>query len=107
MSDLATLRQELMDHRDYCERRFEEGRQQFDRLIACVTENTQAVTSANNAICELTAKTRDVVDLYNDVQGAIRLGAKVQKFGLWLSKWPLIGGAMVAGYLWIVEHLGK
>lgn len=106
-AEIVQLRQELQEHRDYCERRFEQGQLKFDELITCVRENTEAVTKANVAIVDLNEKTRDVVEIYNNVRGAVRIGVAVQKFGLWLTKWPLIGGALLGAYLWITEHMSK
>lgn len=103
-ADVHQLRQEFQEHRDYCERRFDEGQLKFDELIACVTDNTRAVTQASESITNLNAQTKDVVEAYSNIQGAVRVGFAVQKFGLWVMS---LGAIISAGYYCVKEFLTK
>ena len=72
--------------------------QRFDALLVAQEGNTQAITA-------LVEDTREIVQIHKDFQGATRLGTSVQKFGLWLLKWPLIGMGLYTAFNWIVDHL--
>ena len=65
-----------------------------------------ALTSSNAlAIGELVKETSDIVQLHKDLKGVTRIGRGVQSFGLWMLKWPLIGGGLYAVFNWALQHL--
>lgn len=78
--ELTSLKQELRQHIDYCNQRFTRGEEQFDELIQCNKETLAAVEN-------LTSETSDMVQLYKDMKGAVRIGAAAQKFWVWVLKW--------------------
>jgi len=97
---MMQFRKEFNEHVEDCEKRFSEGDKQFKKLIDVTNENTEAVTL-------LIDETREVIQIYKDIQGAARIGKGVQSFGIWVIKWPLIGGGLYALFNWIIEHLPR
>lgn len=91
--DFTMLNQRLTEHITDCNARFDEGSRQFQELIQC----TQANTEATN---RLVTETTEVVQLYKDLQGVVRIGVVAQKFGVWVIKWPLIGVGIVGIIKW-------
>lgn len=49
----------------------------------------------------LVESTKGVVSLYDDIQGAVRIGSAAQRFGTWIIKWPLIGTGLFAAWKWL------
>ena len=70
----------------------------FEALLTAQESNTKAIAL-------LTEETRDIIRIHKDLKGAARIGMSVQKFGLWMLKWPLIGMGLYTTYNWIVDHL--
>lgn len=99
-SEVDQLRQEMVDHREWCQNQFSEGNRQFEEIRDCMVQNT-------NSVNKLTDETREMRQLYADVKGAIRVGVAAQKFWLWLLKWPVIGGVLTAIALWLKEHISS
>ena len=97
---LILLQRKLEDHIELCEEKFQHGEDRFDELISCTMANTKAVTA-------LTEELDPIVKLQHDLQAAASLGIRVQKFGLWLAKWPVIGVGLYAIYHWAVELIAK
>lgn len=56
------------------------------------------------AIERLTEDTEGVVDLYKNAQGVITVGIAVQKLGLWVVKWPIIGAGIYTIWEWVKKH---
>ena len=80
---LSLLEKMLEEHMTYCKTEFDKGSDKFSRLEAGMAENTDAVR-------HLAESTRGVVQLQQDLQGAARIGLKVQSVMNWTVKWPLI-----------------
>ena len=74
-----------------------EDARRWDRLIKSQEDNTEAIK-------DLTQQTAGVVQLYNDVRGASRLGAAVQAFTVWLAKLGFIGGVLAALINYALDH---
>jgi len=91
---LHQLEMEFRKHKDDCDKR--DAR--VDKLI-------EAQERCTAALERLTHDTSGVVELYNNAAGAVKVGISVQKFGLWLLKWPLIGAGLYAAYQWLIAHL--
>ena len=96
-TEVDQLRQELVEHREWCQTQFTEGSRQFEEIRNCIVENT-------NSVGKLTEETREMRQLYADVKGAIRIGIAAQRFWVWMLKWPVIGGALAAIALWFKEQ---
>jgi hypothetical protein len=88
-TELTALRADFDAYKD-------EQDAKFDRLIAMVESN-------NRATGELAAATQDIVRVYTDWQGTIRIGAAVQRCCLWLGKWGVIGAGMAAGIKYVLS----
>lgn len=95
---LFQFHSDFTGHVTMCEKRFVAGELQFKELITTTSKNTDTMTT-------LIDETRELVQLYKDVQGAARVGKQVQSVGVWLLKWPLIGGGLYAIFNWAIEHL--
>jgi len=100
MSDVKFLQTELEKHVKECQERFRRIDERIDRLIDSQERCTVALE-------QLAKDTHGVVELYKNAQGAMTLGVNIQRFGLWLIKWPLIGAGIYAMYKWTIEHLEK
>lgn len=70
--------------------------EKIEFLVNCQKQNAEA-------IAELKRDTGDIISLYNDIQGATRIGAGVQNFLLWVAKFGVIG----AGIATLVNLIGK
>lgn len=90
------LQSQLTDHVTFCHSQFSELRTSFGELIEVQKDQTKAITELANA-------TKGVVDVYNSVNGAITVGKQMQRFGLWLLKWPVIG----YGLFHLAKSLGQ
>lgn len=83
-NDRRTNDQRLNELSQKLDAHISESHQRFGDLLDAQLECTKAVQN-------LTETTRGVVEVYNNLNGAIVVGKKVQTFGLWLLKWPVIG----------------
>lgn len=97
---LDNLEKSLSEHMDLCRQEFDAGRNEFDRLERCINENTAAV----RALAEQTA---GIIKLHQDIEGAARIGIKVQRIAAWFVKWPLIIAGCWAAVKAIVERIGS
>ncbi len=76
--------QRLLELEKKLDAHISESHQRFGDLL-------DAQLACTKAVEDLTETTRGVVEVYNNLNGAIVVGKKVQTFGLWLLKWPVIG----------------
>lgn len=81
----------------------ERSRREDERFQMLLDSQERTITALNLVVEE----TSGLVQLSKDWQGAARIGSGIQKFGIWLLKWPLIGTGLYTGFNWIVEHLTK
>lgn len=70
----------------------------FSQLLEATQRNTESVG-------KLIEETRDIVQLHKDLQGAARLGQKLQDFCIWLMKWGTIGGFVAGVIHYFVNHI--
>lgn len=87
------LELQLSRHIDFCHQQFEELRESLQSNAKCVGELIDAQKQSTRAITDLAKATEGVVEVYNNVNGAVKVGVMVQKFGLWLIKWGVLGVA--------------
>ena len=85
------LEAQLSRHIDFCHGQFTELRDSLRSNAQCVGELIDAQKESTRAITDLAKATEGVIEVYNSVNGAITVGKQVQRFGLWLLKWPVIG----------------
>lgn len=88
--DLAQLQKEFEDHR-------KDQNTQMQCLMDLTEENTRAVK-------ELTESTQGVVTLYNDLQGAARVGIALQHFVVYLGKLGVFGALLGGMVLALINH---
>ena len=96
--EIAKLNQKLEDHIEHTNARFDKGDERFDIISKCLMDNTAAVNRSSE-------ETKELVTLWHDIQGVTRIGMSVQRFGIWVIKWPLIGGGLYTAYHWVVQNL--
>lgn len=89
--------QKLDDHIKFSKNQFDVGADQFEEIRDCMKKNTEALE-------QLAINSRGVIQLYDDISAAARVGVKVQKIGIWIAKWPLVGGALVVFAKWVWER---
>lgn len=85
------LEQRIKQLSDHCDDRFGQGNKRFDEVI----EYSKATTIA---VEKLSIDIGPIVEIHRDVQGVAHLGIGMQKFGVWLLKWPVIGAALFGIY---------
>lgn len=73
-------------------------------------ESTLAITASyqqqnTKDLNRLIEETKGLVQLQKDLQGVVRVGSTVQKVGVWLLKWPVGGGAIIAAYEFLQRHI--
>jgi len=74
-----------------------ENSEQIKAMIAQMHEN-------NVLMRDHIEQTAGVLKLYQDFQGAARLGASGQRFMLWLVKWPAIAAIVITAISFITKH---
>lgn len=92
------LHDDFTEHKRQAVERWEHEDKRHEALLDAVERNTQSVA-------QLTESTQDVVQLYKDMQSVGRVGNRVQKFMLWVAKWPVIGAGLYAIYTWGTDLL--
>lgn len=92
-SELFKLRAEFEQHQILQEARWE-------KLAVMVEQSNTATRELAESVRSIADSTSGIVRVYEDVQGAARVGRAVQAFLLWLAKWGTIGVALAAGVRW-------
>ena len=102
--ELILLQKNLDEHIESCEERFKEGDERMNMLIECANKNSSAIAELTTSINTLTKETFGVVQLHKDLRNVVRLGVTVQRVGVWVVTWPLIGVCILAIYKWITAN---
>lgn len=109
---IEMLQQRLLDHVDECEKRFNQGSGQMDSILECTTKNSESiktlasnVAELTNNVGELTDNTKGLVQIYQDVQGAARMGMFVKRVFTWLIGLPIVGAGFFTVYHWVLEFI--
>lgn len=95
--ELVQLRKDLMNHKLLQEERYDQQQEQLGSILNAVESNTKSVS-------DLAKSTAGVVQLYEDIQGAARVGVSIQNFCLWLAKWGAIGTGLTAAIFYVIDH---
>lgn len=95
---LAEFYAKFSEHIKKYEQKSDDDAKQLRELIEATNQNSRAILS-------LVEETRGIVQLHNDIQSAARLGTSLQKFGIWLTKWGVIGAGLAAAYQWAAKHM--
>lgn len=74
---------------------------EIDRRLDALVRSQEATTAA---IKKLTEDTQGVVDLYQNARGVVTVGVAIQKLGLWMIKWPVVGAGIYAIWDWLDKH---
>lgn len=101
------LENKMNDHIELCRSEFErinsrnaEVDDRIEKLIVSQQQSTEAMD-------RLTEATRGVVEVYNNVNGAIKVGTTMQRFLLWVLKWPVLGAAIFTSINYLGELLSQ
>lgn len=77
-------------------------------------QNAQAINDLTASVGQLTVTvalnieaTAPLVEIHREVVSAAKLGAKVGDLFIWLAKFGVAGGALIAAANWVLEHLPK
>lgn len=100
---ISKLTERFEQHLHHFEQHKKDEDCKFDKLIDAQQVNTESINQLASSVNTLTKDTGEIVNLYRDFQGTIRLGKSVQSFMLWCLKWGMIGTGAVA----IIERLIK
>lgn len=105
--DKILLQRQIDDLRvEFSEHRVQES-DRWDRMLSITEENATAINLVAVSLKELTADTKEIVQLHKDIQGAARIGSGLQRFILWCLKWGGIIGTLGAAIHYITEYLSK
>jgi glutaredoxin 2 len=96
--DLIEFHAEFRAHVDQYNADKEKDAERFQKLFDAQEKNTQAIS-------DLIEETRGVIELQKNFQAAARLGDGVQRFGLWMAKWPIIGVGLYTIYQFFMGRL--
>jgi hypothetical protein len=97
-AEIQALREALDDHVRMCEKEFASGEAEFQELRQCIQENTETVN-------EIKANTDEIVTAWRDMKGAISVWTIMQRAGLWVIKWPIIGAGIYTMWKWLTNNL--
>lgn len=76
----------------------------IEKVEDMVCQSIQAQNRCTDALEKLVSDTHGVVEFYKTAESAVTIGVAAQKFGLWLTKWPLIGAGLYAIVNWIKDY---
>lgn len=99
---LLMLEQKLDSHILEFDRHREEEDARWEHLIEITEKNAKISQDNATSIANLANSTHDMVEAWNNTNGAIKVGAAVGKFLKWVSGFAAVGYALT----WIVEHFG-
>lgn len=97
---LIEFRDEFEQHVQHYEARIKTDDARFQTLISIQERNTEAIQ-------QLIEETKGIIQLHRDLQGATRIGSNVQKFGIWLTKWGMIGVGILTMVNWSTQILER
>jgi hypothetical protein len=104
--DVKELRQSFLEHVQEFRLHEEEDQRRWAQQQKLLAGLTKATERNAEAIKDLTAATKGVVELHRDVIGAARTGKRVQAMAAWVLKWGALGTATVAAVTYLTEKLG-
>ncbi len=99
---LLLLEKKLDDHMQEFDRHREEEDARWEHLLELTEKNTQISTANAKSIENLASSTHDMVEAWNNTNGALKVGAAVGNFLKWLSGFAVIGWM----FTWALEHFG-
>lgn len=102
--ELIRLREEFEQHQKAFARHQDVQNARWEQLAVMVEQNTGTTREIAESVKVLAESTAGVVRLYQDVQGAARVGVGVQKFVVWVAKWGTIGVGAAIGLRWLIEQ---
>lgn len=104
-TQLAGLRQDV----DELARAFEQHKAEQDKRwseLASMVETTARMVQDNTAACKaLESSTADVVRVFRDVEGAVRIGAGIQKTVATVAKLGTVGAVIAAAAMYVINSI--
>lgn len=79
------------------------GEQQFEQLASQNREILTKLDTLTQTVNAHVISTKGVVEAYEALQGAIKVGITLQNFALWCAKWGVIGTGVAAFIYWVLE----
>ncbi len=99
-----SLEQEFRDHVLYTQQRFREMDERIDHIQQMQAENARQMAELIASVKALTTRTSGVVEAYESIRGAAKVGVALQDICIWLAKWGVLGTAAAAGLKWVLDH---
>lgn len=81
--------------------------QRYQQLLDAQSQMAEQQRQNTQAISELTAATKDIVEISREIKSVASLGARVQAFLIWVSKMGVAGAMLYGGIHWVLQHVGK
>lgn len=97
-ADLRQFHKEFVEHVNQYNADKEDHAARFTKLVDAQEANTKA-------IADLIEETAGIIELQKNFQAAAKIGNGVQRFGLWMAKWPLIGVGLYTVYEFFIGRL--
>jgi len=101
---MSSLEQDFREHLKYTQRRFREMDEMFADIKAAQLENARQISELTTALNAQITQTAGVVEAFNNMRGAVKVGVAVQDFVIWLGKWGVVGAAIAGAVTWILKH---
>lgn len=78
--------------------------EKVDELEVSVRDLARDIRELKGELQKLDEKVSGVVTVYERMEAAVTLGVTIQKFGLWLVRWPLIITGVLAAITYIKDR---
>ena len=87
---------ELYDRVVRLEASFESIAAREESIYEALERNARSLEELTEHHSKYSAQMIDMLAIYSDVRGTVRVSAAMQKFGAWVIKWPIIGAGVYA-----------
>lgn len=94
--ELHAHRQRLDAHIEVCEKKFSEGDERMNLLLAVQQQQGEILHRVDS-------NTSGVVEVFESIKGTIKVGSAVQQFGVWLFKLGVVGAIVYGFFMWLYE----
>lgn len=98
-AELIMLQRKIDTHIAEFERQREADEKRWQHLLSITESNAKANADTAEAVRNLTEATRGLLEAWEAVGGAVKVGSALGSFIKWLSGFAVIGGAVA----WVVS----
>lgn len=104
-AQLSELCKDFEQHKEDFEQHKIEQDHRWDQLALMVENNTKATGRIADAVEKQAENTAGIVQLYQDLQGAARLGEGLKKFLAWLITVGTASAVVAASITYVLDYL--